>query len=212
VVCHLDSVVVLLDYNSFGFGSVFIFSLEKETMFQMQHRLDVKKILTASLIVLAVAISGCIGQEEPKAIGEVAFFTCPEDCPETLEILLEKAETRIDCELYYLSYSGYIEKIKGLALLKGNITIRLILEDNYENRETRDELDGLRNIDVRMMERYGIFHPKVCLIDDVIFIGSHNWSKNSVLNNREINVLIFNSENVIEEYLAIFESDWRDAT
>lgn len=170
-----------------------------------------KKILFIGLIALIVLMSGCLGQKEERAIGEVEFFVCPEDCPETLERLLEDADNRIYCELYYLTYSGYVDKIKGLSMLKENITIRLILDDNQYNRETKEELDNYRNVEVRLMERYDIFHPKVCLIDDVLIIGSHNWSKSGVLRNREINAIVFNSENINEKYLAIFEKDWRDA-
>lgn len=159
-----------------------------------------------------ILLSGCsfIQQEKP-AKGEVKIFTCPEECPETIENLLEKADKRVYCELYYLTYEGYIDKIKGLSLLKQNITVKLILEDNKENRNTQLEFQSYKNIEIKMMKKYSIFHPKICLIDDVLFIGSHNWSENSVERNREVNALIYNSEGVNEQYLAIFEKDWNDA-
>jgi phosphatidylserine/phosphatidylglycerophosphate/cardiolipin synthase-like enzyme len=167
-------------------------------------------IIGIILMTLVVFLSGCISQEKP-AKGEMVFFTCPEDCPETIENLLANADERIICELYYFSNENYLQKLKGNALLNEDLEIRLLLDDNSANRETAEELEEIRNIDLKLIDSYTIFHSKICLIDNVLFIGSHNWSRNSAKQNREISILIFNSEGVIERYLEIFETDWKQA-
>jgi phosphatidylserine/phosphatidylglycerophosphate/cardiolipin synthase-like enzyme len=54
----------------------------------------------------------------------------------------------------------------------------------------------------------GIMHVKLMIIDDdVVIIGSHNYTHNAFVVNQELSTILFNPEN-IEQYNKYFRSLW----
>jgi phosphatidylserine/phosphatidylglycerophosphate/cardiolipin synthase-like enzyme len=51
-------------------------------------------------------------------------------------------------------------------------------------------------------------HRKLAIFDkEKVFLGSANWSRNGLTNNKEMNVVIDDSE-VVEEVTEVFSDDW----
>ena len=54
---------------------------------------------------------------------------------------------------------------------------------------------------------FGLAHNKGMVSDDRVWIGSMNWTDNSIDENRELSVII-DSEDITEFFLKRFLSDW----
>jgi len=64
-----------------------------------------------------------------------------------------------------------------------------------------------KGIDIRTSKK-PIIHAKSALIDDIYsYLGSENYSTNSLDNNREIGILMRSSPEFVKMFHSVFESD-----
>lgn len=121
--------------------------------------------------------------------------------------LIGNAKHEIKVEVYEFSYKDLAD-----ALVKAGergISIKVILEPSVYNNY--DMLNYLLNsgIDVNWASKsFHNTHSKFMIIDDsIVFVGSMNWSKNSIKYNREASVIIYSKE-IASNFERIFDMDF----
>ncbi len=85
-------------------------------------------------------------------------------------------------------------------------TIMILLDKNDENEKNGNTLEKNGCPDVRLMKSPSL-HGKVTIVDDTTgFVGSFNFTKNSLENNREVGIFIYWT--IIDDIVNIFQKDW----
>jgi len=85
--------------------------------------------------------------------------------------------------------------------------IYILLDDSSENVQKGNTVSKNGCPKIRMMKKPAL-HGKALIIDEKeAFIGSFNFTKNSLENNREMG--IFLNGKTISEIVNIFEQDWQ---
>jgi len=133
----------------------------------------------------------------------------PENGAEIID-LINNAENSIDIEMYVFTSKDVIEALER-ARNRG-IKIRIILERDTiggGNSETYFDLAS-KGFNIRYAsDTYKLTHSKIMIIDDkIVFVGSHNFSNSAIYENREASVII-NDIKTAEEFIRIFDIDWR---
>ncbi|MDD3262995.1 MAG: phospholipase D-like domain-containing protein [Candidatus Absconditabacteria bacterium] len=128
------------------------------------------------------------------------LLVCPVNCRAVLENLIESAKSSIIIE------NQYIEDPRLLLLLGDKIStlgtgnIHIQLPDTDKNKLLQQQLG--KPIVTLIKKPY--IHAKMMLIDNhILYLGSINFSTNSMDNNREIGILLTDSE-IIKQFLAYF--------
>ncbi len=153
------------------------------------------------LIVSAYVVMQFTGVKE-----HTELFVCP-GCKYTVLKLISSAKEKIYCEMYILTNEEYLKAL-GEARKRG-VEILLLLDNNTYNQKTASKLNAL-GISYKLSDKFHLMHSKACVFDDVLFVGSHNWSYTSESKNREINLLT-NSPQAVSEFLNVFWSDWYES-
>lgn len=128
------------------------------------------------------------------------LLVCPVNCRAVLENLIESAKSSIIIE------NQYIEDPRLLLLLGDKIStlwtwnIHIQLPDTDKNKLLQQQL--WKPIVTLIKKPY--IHAKMMLIDNhILYLWSINFSTNSMDNNREIWILLTDSE-IIKQFLAYF--------
>lgn len=143
--------------------------------------------------------------------------------------MVQRAEERIYVEQFYAyrwnnRTNPYLEALVNAA--RRGVEVKILLDSTWYNVEENDtdNDDTLRrlnsiaqdeelDLEVRLVhDCHGLtkVHNKGMVVDDKkVLISSINWNENSVLNNREIGVILEN-EKVGRYYARVFESDWKN--
>lgn len=98
------------------------------------------------------------------------------------------------------------------------IDSRLLVDVTYDSPYDNDLEDGYGlfieyRYDPDIQVRYyvptisGLMHNKGVIVDDSVWIGSMNWTDNSIWSNRELSVIVHSKE-VTDIYLGTFLQDW----
>lgn len=155
-------------------------------------------------------------------------FTCPDDCVDGIVDLLDSADTSIDLSLQGFDMGWHwgfgdnplVEAIER-ALERG-VSVRLLVNGYYvwtdpDIREVVDHFnnqwnrtDGYDATAILMSpgERITKLHNKGVIVDrESVLISSINWNSNAILRNREMGIVIHNTE-LAKWYLDSFEVDW----
>jgi len=146
----------------------------------------------------------------------------PDNSQKAILDLLDSANNSIYIQQLYI-YNNWSNKInpfvkKLIDKSKQGLDIRVILNYNPVYNDTNKKVDNTKkllednNIKVRYIyTTWSIFtniHNKGVIVDnESVLISSINWNENSVLNNREIGVIIKNKETA-EYYTNVFLYDW----
>jgi phosphatidylserine/phosphatidylglycerophosphate/cardiolipin synthase-like enzyme len=121
--------------------------------------------------------------------------------------LIKDAKQNIKVEVYEFSYKILADALV-LARSQG-VSVQVILDPSvYQNTETFKYL--LNNgIDVNWSpKRFHSTHSKFMVVDDeIVVVGSLNWSLNAMKNNREASVIIY-SKQIAGEFERIFNEDF----
>ena len=99
---------------------------------------------------------------------------------------LMKTEKEVTILMAWLNFDIYYNTF--YELLKRQVRIKIILDNNKQNFKQLDKIQKLRNLGAKIsFYKYsGIMHFKDALIDDKILLtGSFNWTKNANLRNKE---------------------------
>jgi hypothetical protein len=92
-----------------------------------------------------------------------------------------------------------------------DIDVKMIVRGDFDPDEILAKLQAWEfNMDrVRLL---GGIHTKGIIVDDeLVVIGSHNWTSQGVLRNRDASIVFRDSE-IIDYYNALFEYDWNRAS
>lgn len=145
----------------------------------------------------------------------------PDNSEDTLLDYLYSAEYRIFAEELDIQYNWIFQEENPLSILreKGNdgLDSRIILDVTFDSREDEDEEDNWGIIDFlndegfvrakKISGDYSVVHNKGIIVDDKIWLGSVNWTNNSLRDNRETAVIFYSSDitSFFEEY---YLEDW----
>ena len=133
-----------------------------------------------------------------KPLDRVASWlvVCPINCLPTIQNLITWAKKSIDI------YNQYITNSSLISLLDtSKVTRRIILSATDQNKAQRSGTNY-----IQWLEKPYV-HAKMMLIDDsILLLSSINRSDNSLLNNREIGVIITNPQ-IIRQFITIFDQD-----
>ncbi len=148
---------------------------------------------------------------------------------ETILGLIDDAEEEIKVEQFYAyewnnRTNPYLQALVDAA--RRDIDVKILLdstwynvqENDTDNDDTLRRLNSLaRNesldLEVRLIDDcHGLtkVHNKGMVVDEEkVLISSINWNENSVLNNREVGVILENKE-IGRYYTRIFKRDWKN--
>lgn len=113
---------------------------------------------------------------------------------------IKNAESRILIAIAWFTN----EKIGNELILKKNLDIEIIIDDNQINRKSKNLIKlEKENIDISFIkglnEKYYTMHNKFCVIDNFfVLTGSYNWTYNA--NNNHENLTILNDKKNAEFY------------
>ena len=129
------------------------------------------------------------------------LVVCNINCREVITHLLSWAQHSIAIETQYLTDPQLFEI---LAKQSKKLDLKMI----FSNTESVSDLPSyFWNNKVRLMKK-PYLHTKMILIDDeILLLGSMNLSANSLDNNREIWILL-NDSDLIWEFKKTFAQDW----
>lgn len=125
----------------------------------------------------------------------------PTNARERLILFLDRSEKQIDIYASSLTDEEIIQKLNDMC--HAGVKVRILNAEYEENTQKYDTC-----LQVRIMRKP--LHAKVILSDvSEWFIGSFNYTKNSLENNREVWIFIHGQK--IREIAQIFENDWQRA-
>jgi len=155
-------------------------------------------------------------------------LTCPDDCISGIINLLDSADTSIELSLQGFDMGWHwgfgdnpLVKAVERALQRG-VEVRLLINGYYVNYDDdiRDTVNHFNNqwnrtdgydataILMAPAERITKLHNKGVIVDgESVLISSINWNSNAILRNREMGIVIHNTQ-LAAWYLSSFEEDW----
>ena len=125
----------------------------------------------------------------------------------TIKQLL-KAEKSVRIAVAWINFSDY--KPIFCNLVENNVKIKIIINDDNNNKRYINEITELRNkgVKIKCVKTNGIMHHKFCIIDKMVCIqGSFNWTRNANERNNE-DLIITDERNVILDCMLQFKALW----
>lgn len=174
------------------------------------------------------ATSMRIGHFEPvmdtfdSYIADVTTAIAPDYSWKTLMDFISSAEERLYSQQLYVEYSwtgggcNPLTEMERLGL--GGVDCRLLVDVTYDDPFDSEYEDGYgicafyedsEHLKVRYVDGRGfsMSHNKGIICDDRVWVGSMNWTENSIRNNREVSVII-DSKEVADFFAERFCDDW----
>lgn len=176
---------------------------------------DLKQYLVPLLLVLVAGLLCYIAFLPPVPCAgcnaKVDFVFSPHAEAEVVSFIGSARET-VDIEMYTFS-SDAMMKAVGNAVKRG-VRVRIIMEPRVEDSRKQKVFDTLAALGAEMRWaslEYKLTHSKFVIVDGKkVLIGSINFSKSALNDNREADAVI---EGVgVKEVAGIFETDWAKAT
>ena len=159
------------------------------------------------------------------------IFSAPDATAGSVELVVtpEMGESRISEELANAEQEIYVQQVsltdKNFALIQDlieaanrGVAVTILLDNSWyvsdENAQIRDSLptaaDDASNLSVDLVEptdRFEKIHTKGILIDNrTTIVGSMNWNNVSMLENREV-MLVIESEDTTRFFKSVFHED-----
>ncbi len=153
---------------------------------------------------------------------DVTPVVSPDYSRKALMAYLSDASERIYSQQLYVDYDWLGGRDNPLSemerLAQSGVDCRLLVDVTYDDPFDSDLKDGYGIVayyeengllDVRYEESsaFSMAHNKGIVKDDTVWIGSMNWTENSVSSNREMSVII-RSREVSDIYADLFLTDW----
>jgi len=139
---------------------------------------------------------------------EIEHFLLPSDgsrAEKSLIYDIENAERNIKIAMFMVTNKKLVFALKERAK-KGKVNIVLIADKSYNNQHEKasmiKKLQSVKNISLFIAKglskkkkgKFGILHSKLVIIDNnIVYIGSANWTKSAFHNNYEILIKIVDS-------------------
>lgn len=129
------------------------------------------------------------------------LVVCPLNCRDVIETLLESAESSIVIQTQYILDDEILDILRHKS---EEINLAIIVADTDDNQDLISYFGPW--IARKLSSNYN--HTKMILIDEkYLLLGSMNLSSNSLDNNREIWIILLDSES-IKTFLDGFRKDW----
>lgn len=127
------------------------------------------------------------------------LVVCNINCRAVIEYLLKNAKKSINIQNQYIND----ENILNILKTKTKLDLKMIVADTFDN----DYLTSyFGSVYARIFKKY-YNHAKIMLIDDnILLLGSMNFSSNSLDKNREIWILLID-QNLIKVFKNQFDND-----
>ena len=151
------------------------------------------------------------GQSIPSEVQSSSLyltFSPKGDAEDAIIGLIQSANQTIDVEMYIFTNSNLANAL--IDAKKRGIAVRVILGsvegEDITNLITILEANGIEPRDATPL--YKTMHSKIMIVDGkLVLIGSHNWSQSAMFSNREVSVVISDSQ-IALQLEEIFNSDW----
>lgn len=155
-------------------------------------------------------------------VADVTPIICPDYSYKSLKSYILSAESRIYSQQLNIQYTwaeGEDNPLQWMVDLGSRgVDSRLLVDVTYDSPYDTDNEDGyglytIYRDDPNIQLRYfqsdieGMMHNKGMVVDDSVWIGSMNWTDNSITSNREMSVII-RSKEVARIYTDLFLDDW----
>lgn len=136
----------------------------------------------------------------------IEVYFSPQDG--TLEHILELVNSAEE-SIYFLAYSFTSDELSAALVerAKSGLTVIGVFDKDQYHSNSGTEFDNLRNagIQVNLDGNPRLMHNKVIIIDQqIVIIGSYNFSNNAEHNNDE-NTLIIHNPDITAQYMAEFQ-------
>ncbi|MFA5860599.1 MAG: phospholipase D-like domain-containing protein [Candidatus Thermoplasmatota archaeon] len=140
----------------------------------------------------------------------------PENSARDVEALLRRASERIDVAMLFADAQANPMLDALVAAARRNVTVRLLLDahvDDGRNAADVARLNALAareglSLMTRLADANHTLHAKLVLVDGhEAYVGSMNWGRASMRNNREAG-LIIEAPPLVEFYERSFQRDW----
>jgi phosphatidylserine/phosphatidylglycerophosphate/cardiolipin synthase-like enzyme len=122
--------------------------------------------------------------------------------------LIHQAQNSIDLQMYVFTNEQIAVELIDAS--KRGVKVRVILEKRTQSYNLDEIVDALKQGGVEVCwasEKYKLTHTKMMIIDDkTVFVGSTNFSKSALLENREASVIL--QGNIVKEFIDVFQTDW----
>ncbi len=153
---------------------------------------------------------------------DVTPVVSPDYSRKTLLSFISGATERVYSQQLHVDYGWLDEDDSPLSAMEdlahSGVDCRLLVDVTYDDPEDSDledgygivsyyEDSGLLNARFEDSDAFGMAHNKGLVCDGSVWIGSMNWTENSVSYNREMSVIIHSRE-VADLYAGLFLSDW----
>jgi phosphatidylserine/phosphatidylglycerophosphate/cardiolipin synthase-like enzyme len=161
------------------------------------------RVLSKYLIIFAtVVVFTSLAQT-----GEVKVYVDEEIKPAILKLIYE-ADEQIDIQIYILTDQDVIRALERAE--DRGVEVKIILDPNQ--RYNLKHVDQLKREGIEIkwypVNKPALMHRKMAIFDkEKVLLGSANWSRNGLTNNKEINVFIDDTK-VADELVEIFSDDW----
>lgn len=121
-----------------------------------------------------------------------------------------KAQMKMDILLFQFS-NNKIKEALARSTEKG-VKIRIILDPSVDQNLDTARFLKENGVEVKWSSKRFVYtHAKTAIIDGkYVLLGSINWSRNAMDNNREVDAFIEN-ERMAQELEIVFEQDWNGA-
>jgi len=137
------------------------------------------------------------------------LVVAPDNASERIEALIDAAQTTIEVEALYASDATFQDAL--VRAKKRGVAVRVLFNDpKFEVGDATDEAEllGAAGIVVRRSP-VRFIHAKLVVVDGKkMFVGSENFSTNSLQRNREVGVILDASEIDLATVNAVFEKDF----
>jgi len=141
------------------------------------------------------------------------LITSPKgDAEDRIIELIQTANRSIDVEMYSFTNLDLANAL--IEAKKRGVYVRVILDPLQNEADvSKGIILDSNGVEVRKApSNFKITHSKIMVVDGVIvLIGSHNWSLNAMFYNREMSVIIHDS-NLASQIEGIFNSDWEKSS
>jgi phosphatidylserine/phosphatidylglycerophosphate/cardiolipin synthase-like enzyme len=150
---------------------------------------------------------------------EVTILAAPDNADEELVDLINETDSRLLIVQPRIGDIGFPLLRATVRAAERGVEVQILLGNSwYDTEENQALATSLRDqaersdlpLEVRLADadrRFGKIHAKGVVADDTVAVGSLNWNKNAVENNREV-VLVVEDETVADYYADVFEGDW----
>ena len=188
------------------------------------RRLDISGFRELYPTAISKNIEGFVPSEDhyPSFTADVTPVIAPDYSEKVLYSFLQGAENRIYSQQLYVEYDWTGGGENPLTIMRDagmrGVDSRVLVDVTYDDPLDTDYKDGYGiytffeddpylKVKYENSPKFGMAHNKGIVCDDRVWIGSMNWTENSINSNREVSVII-DSKEIADMYASLFTEDW----